>query len=116
MLWPVAGRGKSDQLEVTDSHQVAIAHPPPGGPGRDVGLRSGRRAQPPPPRNVVGVEVRLKHVANLSLRLVSRLHVLLDLPLRVDDSRLPEVGEQIGGAAEVLVKDLLEIHATETSQ
>lgn len=116
MLWPVAGRGKSDQLEVTDSHQVAIAHPTPAGHGRDVGLRSRRRDQPPPPRNVVGVEVRLKHMADLSLRLVSRIQVLLDLPLRVDDSRLPEVGDEIGGAAQVLMKDLLEIQAIETSQ
>ena len=60
--------------------------------------------------DVVGVRVRLEHVADLEAVLLGEREVLLDLPLRVDHGRLAPVGDDVGRAAEVLVQHLAEEH------
>jgi hypothetical protein len=49
-------------------------------------------------------------VADHEAVLVGQLEVLLDLPLRVNDSRLAGVGDQVLRATEVVVKDLAKEH------
>ena len=80
----------------------------------DVDRRSGRRRQPAVPRDVVGVVVRLENVLDRDARVPSELEVLVDLELRVDDSRLPGalVTDEVGRATEVVVDDLAEDHRT----
>ena len=59
---------------------------------------------------MIGVIMRLQHVANLGASVGGHLHVLADLPLRIDHSGLAVVGDQVRGATEIGVEDLTEIH------
>ena len=69
------------------------------------------KCQPPVPRDVVGVRVRLQDVRDLEAVLSRQGQVVLDLPLRVDDRRLAAVGDEVGRAPEILVQHLTEEHA-----
>ncbi len=62
--------------------------------------------------DVVGVVVGLQHVADPHPVQAGQAAVGLDVPLRVDDGgdAAFAVGDQVGGAAEVLVDDLTEEH------
>ena len=118
--WP----GRVDRLD----RQVAqLQHPAVGerlvlvlGLGQlvDVDRRPGRPRQPPVPGDVVGVVVGLQHVPDPHPVQPRQAPVGLDVPLRVDDRRDARfaVGDQVGGAAEVLVDDLAEEHGREESR
>ncbi len=62
--------------------------------------------------DVVGVVVGLEHVADPHPVQARQAPVGLDVPLRVDDHGDAgfAVGDQVGGAAEVLVDDLAKEH------
>jgi hypothetical protein len=77
---------------------------------RDVQGRACRLGEAPVAGDVVGVVVRLEHVHDPEVVLVGEVEVVLDLPLRVDDGRLPAVGDHVGRAREVLVQHLAEEH------
>ncbi len=74
--------------------------------------RAGRGDQPPVPGDVVGVVVRLQHVLDADAAVAGELEVLVDLEARIDDrgDAGALVTDQVGGAAEVVVGDLLEEH------
>jgi hypothetical protein len=78
----------------------------------DVDRGAGRPHQAPVAGDVVGVGVGLQHVADPHPVQPRQPQVGLDVPLRVDDHRHPRfaVGDQVGGAAEVLVDYLAEEH------
>src|SRR5215213_701467 len=80
----------------------------------DVDGRAGGRSQPPVPRHVVGVVVRLEDVLDVDAEISREVQVLVDLELRVDDGRDARlvVADQVGRAAEVVVGDLAEDHAS----
>ena len=62
--------------------------------------------------DVVGVDVRVDHVAKLKVALAQQRLVLLGLDGRVDDRRLVRLarGDEVRRAAAALVEDLLEVH------
>ena len=62
--------------------------------------------------DVVGVVVRLEHAHDPHARLLGRLEVALDRVGGVDDHRLAGrlVPDQVGGAAEIVVHELLKEH------
>ena len=74
--------------------------------------RAGGGRQPAVPRDVVGVVVRLEHVADLDAEIARELEVLLDLEAGIDDRGDPRrvVAHEVGRAAQVLVCDLTEDH------
>ena len=55
--------------------------------------------------------VRLEDVRDREAVLLREREVVLDLPLRVDHRGLAAVGDDVGGAAEILVQHLPEEHA-----
>ena len=77
---------------------------------RDVDRRSGRRLKATAPGQMIGMVVRLQDVLDLEPVLVGEREVVLDLPLRVDDSCLAAVGDDVGRAAKIVVQDLTEEH------
>ena len=104
-----------------DRHVAQLQHPAVGerlvrvlGPGQlvDVDRRPGRPRQPPVAGDVVGVVVGLQHVADPHPVQAGQAPVGIDVPLRVDhggDARFA-IGDQVGGAAEILVDYLTEEH------
>jgi hypothetical protein len=61
-------------------------------------------------RDVIGVVVGLEDARDAKAVLVGQLEVFLDLPLRIDDGRLPSVRDHIRGTAEIVVQHLAEEH------
>ena len=80
----MAGSGQCHELQLPYPHGVPVPHPRLVGAGRNVSGRSSGCRQATPPGDVVGVVVRLEHVADLSARVGGRLPILVDLPLRID--------------------------------
>ncbi len=82
------------------------------GQAMDVDACPGSRHQAPVPGDVVGVVVGLEHVLDRDPPVAGQLEVLVDLKARVDDRGDPGplVADQIRGATEVVVGDLLEEH------
>ena len=78
----------------------------------DVDQRARRRRQPAVAAHVVGVVVGLEDVLDRDAEVAREPQVLADLQPRVDDRRDARVlvADQVGGAAEVLVRDLAEDH------
>ena len=78
----------------------------------DVDRGAGGAREPAVAGDVVGVVVRLQHVLDPHPVQSGEVPVGVDVPLRVDhggDAGVA-VGDQVGGAAEVLVDDLAEEH------
>jgi hypothetical protein len=78
----------------------------------NVDRRPRAASEPAVAGDVVSVVVGLQHVLDADVVQAPELEVRLDIPLRVDDDRDPlaGVGDEIRGAAEVLVEDLPEQH------
>ncbi len=76
----------------------------------DMDRRPGGASQPSLPGHVVGVIVRLEDVRDAKAVLFGEREVVVDVPLRVDDSSLAAVRDHVGGAAEVLVQHLPKEH------
>ena len=78
----------------------------------DVDRRAGGAGEAPMSGDVVGVVVGLQHVLDPHPVQPRQAAVGIDVPLRIDHRRVPRIaiGDQIGGAAEVLVDDLAEEH------
>ena len=79
----------------------------------DVDQRAGRRREPAVARDVVGVVVGLEDVLDRDAEVAREPQVLADVQPRVDHGRDARfvVADEVGGAAEVLVRDLAEDHA-----
>ena len=79
----------------------------------DVDRRAGRRGEPAVARDVVGVVVGLEDVLDAHAHVAGQLEVLVDLEARVHHGRDPGVlvPDQVGGTAEVVVRDLAEDHS-----
>ncbi len=78
----------------------------------DVDTRARRRHQPSVPGYVVGMVVRLEHMRDIDRAIPRQLEVLVDLKTRVHHRRHTRllVSDQVGGAAKIVVGDLLEEH------
>ena len=78
----------------------------------DVDRRPRGPRQAPVTRDVVGMVVGLEHVLDPHVVQARQPQVGLDVPLRIDDRSDPgpDVGDQVRGAAEVLVDHLPEEH------
>jgi hypothetical protein len=84
----------------------------------DVDTRSRRRHQASVSRDVVGVVVRLEHVRDVDGSIARQLQVRVALKARVYDRRHTRllVSDQVGGAAEIVMGDLLEKHQPRDSR
>ena len=80
----------------------------------DVDGRAGGRREPPVAGHVVGVVVRLEDVLDPHADVAREAQVLVDLELRIDDRRDAAVlvPDEVRRAAEVVVGDLAEDHAS----
>ena len=116
MLRPVPGRVQDGEDDVAELDPVAVRERLGivlrlrGGmdPHRDAVLER----EPAVAGDVVGVRVGLEHRREPHAVVRGRGQVLLDRERRVDDDRLAGllVADEVGGAAEVLVDELLEQH------
>ena len=84
----------------------------------DVDDRAGRGREPAVAGHVVGVVVGLEDVLDRDAQIAREPQVLADLQPRVDDRRDARVlvADQVGRAAEILVRDLAEDHAAESNR
>src|SRR5262249_33909709 len=120
-LGTVAGRVDHVQPQLAELELLAVAQAAErvAHPRRLVQAQLGAvlRGQPPRARDVVGVDVRVDHVAEREVALLQERVVLLDPERRVDDGglvRLPR-RDQVRRATAPLVEDLLEVHAAPSS-
>ena len=80
----------------------------------DVDDRAGRGREAAVAGDVVGVGVGLEHVLDRHAEVAREAQVLVDVEPRIDDRGDPRVvvADQVGGAAEIVVGDLSEDHAS----
>ena len=80
----------------------------------DVDDRAGRGGEAAVAGHVVGVGVRLEHVLDRHAEIAREPQVLVDVEPRIDDGGDARVvvADQVGGAAEIVVGDLSEDHAS----
>ena len=80
----------------------------------DVDDRAGGGREPAVAGDVVGVGVGLEHVLDRHAEVAREAQVLVDVEPRIDDRGDPRVvvADQVGGAAEIVVGDLSEDHAS----
>ena len=110
----MAGRRDHAHVQAADLQYVAITKPAGIRPlriDRHVRDGAGRIRESPAPRHVIGMKMGFEHMANPGVRLLRRVQVLPDLPLRIDHHCLAPRGDDVGRTAKVLVQDLSEEHA-----
>ena len=75
-------------------------------------LGAGRGGQLAVAGDVIGMEVRVDHQPDAVAALLGEVEVRLDVVGRIDDHRLAGLSrrDEVGGAAEVVVQELLEVH------
>ena len=115
VLRAMPGRRERGHRDVADRDLVAVAErlvrEVDAGRRRHVDRGAGCLREPPLAGDVVGMVVRLEDVRDREAVLLGQAKIVLDVPFRVDDGGLAAVGDDVGGAAQIVVQHLSEEHA-----